>query len=159
VAAFDLDGPGPDYRLFRNGPVVLFHRPAALDETTTMLAERGYRIHPVDAATSKRALLTEIGARLDFPDHYGRNLDALADCLGEAITGTGIGTGLVLVLKRYDAFAARDPRAAQAILDIIAVQARHAMLFGRRLLCLAQSDDPTLRFAPVGATPILWSDH
>ncbi|MEU4802668.1 barstar family protein [Actinosynnema sp. NPDC023587] len=32
-------------------------------------------------ARSKSAALAAIGQALDFPDHYGQNLDALYDCL------------------------------------------------------------------------------
>ena len=55
-----------------------------------------------------------------------------------------------------DAFAAVDRRTAQIMLNIIADQARSAVLFGTRIICLVQSNDPQLSFAPVGAMPVMW---
>jgi hypothetical protein len=40
----------------------------------------------------------------------------------------------------------------------MAHHSRTAALFGRRLMCLVQSDDPHIRFEPVGATPVAWND-
>jgi hypothetical protein len=31
------------------------------------------------------------------------------------------------------------------------------MLFGHRLLCLVQSNDPDIRFDVVGAAPVMWN--
>ena len=59
----------------------------------------------------------DLATALDFPDYYGRNLDALNDCMRDDVASYEYGssqqeTGLVLVLLRYDALAARCPRAA-----------------------------------------------
>jgi hypothetical protein len=164
VAPFELDAsPGRDLALLRNGPVVLFRRPEVLDGTSAWLAEHGYRVVRLDARDWAGAadLHREIGAALGFPDHYGHNLDAFDECMTEvAAYGHGAdrdATGTVLVLVRYDAFAAREPRVAQGVLDVVGSAARFAMLFGHRMLCLVQTDDPDLRFAPVGATPVAWN--
>lgn len=47
---------------------------------------------------------------------------------------------------------------AEHHLDIIAGQACAAALFGHRVCCLVQSNDPAIRFEPVGATPVAWND-
>jgi hypothetical protein len=67
-------------------------------------------------------------------------------------------TGLALVFNGYDSFAAHCPRAAQAVLDIMADRSRSAALVGRRLMCLVQTNDPSIRFEPVGATAVAWND-
>lgn len=67
-------------------------------------------------------------------------------------------TGLVIVLRAFDAFSAVDRRIAQIILDIFANQARRAILIGHRIICLVQSNDPSLAFDPVGAMPVMWND-
>lgn len=38
----------------------------------------------------KREVLVRLGAALGFPDHYGANLDALADCLADLTEPTGL---------------------------------------------------------------------
>jgi hypothetical protein len=39
----------------------------------------------------------------------------------------------------------------------MALASWHCLLFGRRLLTLAQCDDPRAAFDPVGAHPALWN--
>ncbi|WP_329390333.1 hypothetical protein OG625_38940 [Streptomyces sp. NBC_01351] len=62
----------------------------------------------------------------------------------------------VLSFTDYDRFAAACPKAAQAILDIIVTQARHAAVVQPRLICLVHSSDPNIEFKPVGAMPVVW---
>lgn len=150
------------FGLMANSFVTLFRRPAVLDETVDWLTARGYQVVRVDAAgwTTQADLHRDIAAALGFPG-YGRNLDALNDCLGDVARyeyGTSPdATGLVLVLTGYDAFAARHPEPAHALLDIFADQARTGALFGHRMLCLVQSGDPDIVIPAVGAMPVMWN--
>jgi RNAse (barnase) inhibitor barstar len=48
--------------------------------------------------TTKAGLLTRIADTLQFPDHFGMNLDALYDCLTDQLSGTGK-KGAVLVMR------------------------------------------------------------
>lgn len=165
MPCFDLDtdlAGDRAFQLAKNSAVSVFWQ--SLDETTSWLADHGYRLVHLDAAawTTPADFHRDIRTALDFPDHYGDNLDAFDDCLRDvAMYAYGAdrdATGTVLVFTRYDAFARHEPRAAQAILDIIAGTARFAMLYGHRMLCLVQSDDPDLAFEPVGATPVTRQD-
>jgi hypothetical protein len=116
------------------------------------------------AAFDPEADLTDdrIAAAFHFPDYYGRNLDALNDCMRDVVSQdygwASNTTGLALVLTGFDAFAAHCSREAQIVLDNMADHSRRAVVFGRRLMCLVQSNDPHIRFAPVGATPVMWND-
>ena len=97
----------------------------------------------------------DVAVRLAFPGYYGRNLDAFNDCIGEIeVPDSG---GRAIVLRRFDLFTQRQPRVAQIILDILASASWHFLLFGRRLLTLAQSDDPRIQFEPIGAHSVLWN--
>ena len=113
-----------------------------LDETIEWLSAHGYQVVRIDAThwSSEADLHRDIAAALDFPDYYGRNLDALNDCMRDVVAqeyGWAPGTaGLALVFTGYDAFAARCPRVARSVLDIMADQSRAALRFGRRLRCL-----------------------
>lgn len=152
------------FRLMANSFVRLFWRLELFEQTLTWLREHGYRVVRLDASawTREADLHRDIAAALDFPDYYGRNLDALNDCLGDiALGGYGTdakATGFVLAFTAYDTFSAHCAREAQIVLDIIADRARHAMLTGHRVCCLVQSNDPAIRFEPVGAAPVLWND-
>ncbi|MBD0741383.1 barstar family protein [Streptomyces sp. CBMA152] len=155
---------GLDFRLMANSFVTLFCRRSLLEESTTWLDEHGYQVTILDAATmsSPTDLLKGIGDALDFPDYYGRGLDAFNDCFCDVASYGAYGiapeaTGLVLVFTDFDRFAAAYPETAQDVLDIIADNARRAALFGRRVMCLVHSSDPCIEFAPVGAMPVVWN--
>lgn len=165
MTVFDLevDAGRLDFRLMVNGAVTLFWRTPLFAEAIRWMSQHGYRIVSLDANlwTSDDDLHREIAAALDFPDYYGRNLNALNDCMrdvvGYAYGTTRDATGLLMTFSGYDAFARERPQTAQIVLDIMAVQARCAMLTGHRILCLVQSNDPNITFEPVGAAPVSWN--
>lgn len=164
--AFDpsvlVDG-GADraFALARSGPVVLFHRHEVLDAEADRLRERGYVVARGDCAAWRGldeqhdALVTALG----LPEHYGRNLDALADCLSDvAVDAVADGVpGTVLVLTGWAVWWRREPDAARGLLDVLAHAAHEALLLGHVLLVLLQSDDPDLQVPPVGARTVGWN--
>jgi hypothetical protein len=167
VAVFD---PGSElradlaFRLMVNTPVTLYWRQELLQQAISWLDLNGYQVVRLDVSSCEHEpdLHAVIAAGLDFPDYYGRNLNAFNDCMRDVVAGrygwASNVTGLVLVLVAYDTFARSRPQPAQAVLDIIAAQSRNALLFGRRLICLVQSRDPQISFEPVGALPVVWND-
>ena len=166
MAAFDVgDDLGQDlaYRLVQNSFVTLFWRREVLAEVLARLRDHGYEIVEVDAggSLSTVALLDRFAEVLAFPAYFGRNLDALNDCLSDVAEGTyGFDprqTGLVPAIRHFDQFAAGHPREAHAVLDIVADRSRQAALIGHRMMCLVQTDDPRLELAPVGRTPATWN--
>ena len=151
------------YRLLVNSPVTLYRRPRILEQDTNWLAGRGYQIVRIDAARSRTELgfYDDIAAALEFPGYFGRNLDALNDCMRDVVTQEygwkPDTTGLVIVFTGYHAAVAGWPRVAQIVLDIMADHSRAAALFGGRLLCLVQTDEPDARFEPVGGSHVQWN--
>ena len=146
-----------DWRLLQNSPIALYWREAVLAEDRAWLAAHGYRVYRLDAGAWGSVAGFHRDARrvLEFPTYYGENLAAFNDCLSDlSVPAEG---GAALELRRFDAFARRDPHAAHAILDIIAENARRLLLRGRRLLALVQSEDPRLGFEPVGAVGAVWN--
>jgi hypothetical protein len=166
MAAFDpeveLTHPA-DYLLMMNTFVTLFWRSDILQRSLDDLVALGYDAVRVDATgwTAERDLHRDVAAALNFPSYYGRNLAALNDCLsdvGSMEYGTSPeATGLVLAIIGYDKFFAIEPYTAHKVLDIFAHQARRAALIGHRMMCLVQTDDPQIAFAPVGAMPVAWN--
>ena len=151
-------------RLLGNTSVTMFYRMAVLDQTLTALREAGYHIAQANASRwlSVKDMHWDLSRVLHFPEYYGENLDAFNDCLRDvACREYGFpedATGLVLVLTGYDEFAHEFPEQAHGLVDVFAVRSRNAMLNGEQLICLIQSDDPDVRFEPVGAMPVLWND-
>ncbi|MFE6225383.1 barstar family protein [Microtetraspora glauca] len=154
--------PGIEYMI--NTFVTLFWRKRLLRQATDRLEDRGFRVIRLEAGrwNTERDMHRAIAAALHFPDYYGHNLDALNDCLGDvacygAYDDAPEGAGLVLAFTDYDRFTAACPKAAQDVLDIVADQARQATALRRRLIALVQSNDPRIRFEPVGAMPVMWN--
>ncbi|WP_084701709.1 barstar family protein [Streptacidiphilus anmyonensis] len=151
--------------LARDAFVTLYWRAQRFDEAADRLRRAGFAVVVLDASgwATADVFHADVAAALDFPDYYGRNLDAFNDCLRDVMGGEyGVpqgAEGLVLAFTHYDAFARACPREAHVVLDILADHARRAAVFGERLLCLVQSDDPHLRLEPVGAQPVPWNPH
>ena len=97
----------------------------------------------------------QVSFALSFPGYYGKNLNALNDCLKD-IEFPENGK-LALGFERFDIFAKKEPDTAHDVLDIFASQERSHLLAGRRLLFLLRSGDPRLYFDPVGAQVVMWS--
>jgi RNAse (barnase) inhibitor barstar len=79
--------------------------------------ERGALAHLVGPVTSKAAALDAIGAVLNFPDWYGRNLDALYDCLVD-LSWQPRGEQ-VLVWAGHRQLEAADPKGYRAVLAVL----------------------------------------
>ena len=166
MPAFDLDSwtsGDIDWALLQNGYVHLYWRAQVLSETIRWLSSHNYQIFHADAAAWAKAddMHSDLAKSFQFPGYYGRNLDALNDCLRDvAFFEYGArrdSAGTVLVLMHFDAFVGNHRDVAQAILDIYAGVARMAMLVGHRMLCLVQSDDSAIEFHPVGAEAVTWN--
>lgn len=85
--------------------------PDAARDWAARAAQRFVHV-PLNALHGKRAVLAEIGRALDFPAHYGANLDALYDCLTDLAPEHG-------TLLLLDGLAtAVDGETRDAVLDV-----------------------------------------
>lgn len=71
------------------------------------------------AADSKAAFLDAVGAALGFPDWYGRNFDALADCLHDVGPGSD---GVVLLWDGWSTLARGDEKAFSIALSVLGMR-------------------------------------
>ncbi|GAB3436146.1 barstar family protein [Actinophytocola sediminis] len=71
---------------------------------------------------SKAEFMTAVAAALSFPDWFGHNLDALADCLSD-LSWLPDGEH-VLVWSAPEVLAAADPKADRAIRDVLLAASR-----------------------------------
>ena len=99
---------------------------------------------------------------LGFSKNFGYepwtgNLNALNDAFG--CLDFDSHAGIVFAFNRIDLLAATDRDWAQGVLNLIECHSRQYMLFGDRLLGLAQSDDAEIHFDPVGACPVMWNNE
>jgi hypothetical protein len=154
-----------DYQVLRNGSVSLYRNPLYLEDDLQWLRQRRYRIYRVDCTTwtSEAALHESLQGELLFPAYYGKNRNALWDCMSDLdIPEDG---GVAIVLSSYDVYAngpgsARTDSgttAAEGILDIFAGTSRYMLLTGRRLITFVQSHDPSIRFGKLGGVSAEWN--
>ena len=88
----------------------IYHMPFAADLALEEAAENlDYPLHRVNLAqvTDKEAFLEAVGKALNFPDWYGHNWDALADCLTDLSWMAA--DGYVIILEHSDGFAEAAP--------------------------------------------------
>ena len=146
-----------DFTLLQNGAVTLYFRPQVLAADVEWLKDHGYRVDSFNCSASigESEMHGELSSRLEFPGYYGRNLNALNDCISDLeVPDEG---GRVLVFNKYDSFAATLPHVALSVLDIMEDNSRQLLLFGKRLIILVQSDDPAISFERVGGRAVMWN--
>ena len=147
-----------DWVLLQNGAVTLYFRPQVLAEDIEWLKAHDYRVDTFECSVwvGESEMHEALSCGLEFPGYYGRNLNALNDCISDIEISEE--SGRVLVFNRYDFFAAKAPHVACSVLDIMEINSRRLLLFGRRLIILVQSDDPGISFEPIGGRSVMWNE-
>jgi RNAse (barnase) inhibitor barstar len=69
-------------------------------------------------AQSKQDVLDLIGAQFTLPSHFGKNFDALYDCMTDPLHKSGPQPGFIVVLESIPAHAKFDKEAREQLLDI-----------------------------------------
>jgi hypothetical protein len=143
-----------DWEILRDGGVALYLRRELLDEDASWFRQQNYQVFSFDCErwNSSEEMHTDIQRTLNLPTYYGKNLDALNDCLSD-LQVPDVG-GIALVLSRFDVYAKGSGAApvgngrpeAEVVLDLLARGSRYHLLTGGRILTLVQTDDPRIRF-------------
>jgi len=154
-----------DWQILRDGGIHLYWRREYLVEDTKWFANHDYDVFELACETweSQDDMFTDLARVLRLPDYFGRNFDALDECIADLPLTEN--RGAVIVLTRFDAYAAgagsapmmRLKNEAEVVLDIIASASRFHLLNGNRLLALVQTDDPELRFGALGGNCPQWN--
>ena len=69
-------------------------------------------------AQSKQDVLESIAAAFLFPSHFGKNLDALFDCMTDLVHKSGHQPGFVVVLEQLPDNPRFDREAREQLLDV-----------------------------------------
>ncbi len=98
----------------------IYHMPfaadLALEEATESLEYPMYRVD-LTKVTDKEGFLEAISKAMDFPDWFGHNWDALADCLTD-LSWVGA-DGYVIILDHADGFAQASPTDFATALSVL----------------------------------------
>jgi RNAse (barnase) inhibitor barstar len=70
------------------------------------------------AAQSKQDVLDAIAQAFTFPAHFGKNLDALYDCMTDLVHKSGMQPGFVVVLEQLPDNPRFDREAREQLLDV-----------------------------------------
>jgi RNAse (barnase) inhibitor barstar len=70
------------------------------------------------SAQSKQDVLEGIAQAFLFPAHFGKNLDALHDCMTDLVHKSGAQAGFVVVLEQLPDNARFDREAREQLLDV-----------------------------------------
>jgi RNAse (barnase) inhibitor barstar len=92
-------------------------RVARADDLELRLVEAGWSVASLQPFDDLPGFYTEIAARLDFPHYFGRNLDALWDCL----RGVGEPTAVLVPWQR---FADQHRASAGRLLSVLSERAK-----------------------------------
>lgn len=87
----------------------------------------------------KATFLSAVAAALAFPDYFGRNWDALDECLGD-LDRWAPAAGYLIVYDHFDRFARADPTAWQTALDVFLHAIEHWRGKGIPMHVLLQGD-------------------
>ena len=77
-------------------------------------AEQHFLYANLTAAQSKQEVLEAIAQAFLFPPHFGKNLDALYDCMTDLVHKAGAQPGFVVVLEQLPDNPRFRPRGARA---------------------------------------------
>ena len=70
------------------------------------------------SAQSKQEVLDKIAESFLFPNHFGKNLDALYDCMTDLVHKAGTQPGFVVVLEQLPDNPRFDREAREQLLDV-----------------------------------------
>ena len=81
-------------------------------------AQQHFLYANLSAAQSKQDVLDIIAASFLFPAHFGKNLDALYDCMTDLVHKAGSQPGFVVVLEQLPDSPRFDREAREQLLDV-----------------------------------------
>lgn len=146
-----------DLAIVAKGGISFYFNTTVFDYDIQLLSAKGYKIIAFDdrVITTANELHLDLQDKLGFPGYYGKNFDALNDCMRDYEISA---TGDVLVFRKLDHL---DARSIYHLLDVFAIHCRRNIAIGKKLLILVQVDNPKFSVKePVGSLNFwFWNDE
>ncbi len=123
-----------------------WHGHFAVEDVRHTVEHAGWQFAAVDGwhGPTKPEFLEAIGEALAFPDYYGQNFDALADCLADVTVGDS--EGWVLLWDGWGPLAREDERAFSVALSVLGGRVNADK--GGRFAVLLRGDGPDIEGVP-----------
>jgi len=93
------------------------HRVSDLQDAAQKLGHHFLYANLAEAQT-KQDVLDMIGAQFTLPSHFGKNFDALYDCMTDPLHKSGPQPGFIVVLEQIPTHVKFDKEAREQLLDI-----------------------------------------
>lgn len=111
-----------DMNLFKTVPPnvvqsIRAFRVTDLQEEAVRLGQHFLYAYCASAAT-KQQVLACIADSFQFPKHFGKNFDALSDCLTDLVHQSGLQPGFLIVLEQLPNTPKFDKEARETLLDV-----------------------------------------
>lgn len=93
------------------------HRVQDLQDAARALGQH-FLYANLGSAQTKQDVLDQLAAQFTLPSHFGKNFDALYDCMTDPVHKSGPQPGFIVVLEQIPATLKFDKEAREQLLDI-----------------------------------------
>lgn len=137
-----------DKAIMSDGFIRIYANETKLEDDIELLRNKKYQIIEFDGnfISTKMELMFDLENKLQFPDYFGRNYDALIDCLRDYEIPEN---GLVLLFRHLNNL---DLEHVHILLDILCNYSRQRIVWNQKLITLVQVRDKNFKLEePIGA--------
>ena len=153
-----MNNPQLDLQTLSKGPVSKYFSKDLLDEHLQFYGQHGYTVYQFDAKTWHGIdnFHSDLHAGFEFPAYFGRNLDALNDCLTDLSAEEG---NVLVVVRNFDLWYQDERTYAKVFLDYMAHQTYRFLLQGARWITLIQSNSASFDMEEIGSHHVHWNQR
>ncbi|RDI15920.1 barstar family protein [Flavobacterium sp. AG291] len=142
-----------DYHIMSRGFIKPYNDEMLLETDLEWLRKENYSIVNFDCLDWNNhieVMHDDLSLNLHFPPYYGKNWDALYECLNELEISE---SGTVVVFKNLDMI---NIKTVHTLIDCFVSSAQRHILFNERLLVLIKVDNQKFELHPLGAFKMHW---